>query len=763
MTILRSLAFLFLFITCASLASAADRDSKPNVILIFIDDMGYGDIGPFGNKQVRTPNLDRLAGEGRKFHSFYATPVCSMSRASLMTGCYNPRVSIPGVLFPTSRIGLHSDETTLAEVVKPLGYATACIGKWHLGHLSPFLPTRQGFDQYFGIPYSNDMTIDPQNAKFAKDCNFREGMTEVKARAESIRNTVPLMRGEEVIEYPADQSTLTERYTAEAVSFIRKHHEQPFFIYLPHTMVHVPLAASDAFRGKSASGLLGDAVEEIDWSVGEIMKTLKELKLDERTLVIFTSDNGAATGSSLPFRGKKGTNYEGGVREPCIMRWPGKIPAGGDCHQMAGNIDLLPTLAKIVGTPLVDHKVNGRVVDGREITSLMFDNNAGPVRDVHLYFHGERLQAIRKGAWKLHFAQPNNAGKQAAKKEPTKKEATKRGQPPTEPELYNVVDDPYETKNVYAANPKIVDDLRAEAERRESEIRENKRPAGGNTFTEWKPAGEFFKLPAGYTLGSCSAAAVNSKGEVFVFHRGEHPIMVFDAQGKFLRSWGDDLIGHMPNSTMHSAHGLRIDRDDHVWVTDIGNHRVIKFDREGKVLLSLGTGKPGDGPDQFNKPTDVAFGANGEFYVTDGYGNSRVLKFSPSGALIHSWGQAGTGKSEFRIPHAIVIDRRGRLIVGDRENARIQIFDADGKLLDVWTGFAPYGLAFDRDFNLFVADGVAHQVLQLDDSGKVVHRFGKQGSQPGEFDLPHMLGFDLRGDLFVTEITGKRVQKFHRK
>jgi DNA-binding beta-propeller fold protein YncE len=231
--------------------------------------------------------------------------------------------------------------------------------------------------------------------------------------------------------------------------------------------------------------------------------------------------------------------------------------------------------------------------------------------------------------------------------------------------------------------------------------------------------------------------------------------LVFGPKGKFLRSWGDDLIG--------SAHGLRIDRDDNVWVTDIGNHRVIKYDREGKVLLQLGTGKPGDGPDQFNKPTDVAFGPNGEFYVTDGYGNSRVLKFSPSGALIHSWGRAGKGEGEFNTPHAIVIDRRGRLIVGDRENDRIQVFNADGKLLEVWPGFAPYGLALDRDFNLLVADGRAHQVLQLNDSGKVIHRFGKQGSAAGEFDLPHMLGFDIRGDLFVTEITGKRVQKFVRK
>ncbi|MCE9534776.1 MAG: sulfatase, partial [Planctomycetes bacterium] len=382
--------------------SQAKAAKPPNIVLIFADDLGYGDIGPFGNKQVRTPNLDKMATEGMKFTSFYATPVCSMSRACLMTGCYNARVSIPGVLFPASKIGLHSDEITLAEIVKKQNYATICIGKWHLGHREPFLPTKQGFDSYFGIPYSNDMSIDPQNAKFAKDCVFREGMNEEKARAGAIKNTVPLMRGVEVVEYPADQATLTNRYTEEAVKFIREHKDGPFLIYLPHTMVHYPLAASEAFKGKSQAGLLGDAIEELDWSVGQIMKTLKDLKLDDDTLVIFTSDNGAALGSSFPWRGKKATNFEGGVREPCIMRWPGRIPAGTTCKQIAGNIDMLPTIAKLVGT----HLPNDRIIDGNDISSLMFDAKAGPVRDVHLYFNAQmKLAAIRQGDWKL-FLQP---------------------------------------------------------------------------------------------------------------------------------------------------------------------------------------------------------------------------------------------------------------------------------------------------------------------------------------------------------------------
>lgn len=451
---------------------AAEPPAPPNVVLIFIDDMGYGDIGPFGNSKLKTPHLDTLASEGMKFTSFYATPVCSMSRACLMTGCYNARVSIPGVLFPGSQIGLHPDEITLAEVAKQKGYATICIGKWHLGHRQPFLPTRQGFDSYFGIPYSNDMTIDPQHAQFAKDCLFREEMTEEKARAETLRHKVPLMRGEEVVEYPADQAALTERYTAEAVKFIREHRARPFFVYLPHTMVHAPLAASNRFRGQSGQGLLGDAIEELDWSVGQIMQTLKEVELDDKTLVIFTSDNGAAAGSSAPWRGKKGSNFEGGVREPCIMRWPGKIPAGTTCDQIAGNIDVLPTLAKLVGAELP----KDRVLDGGDISPLMFDPNAGPVRDTHLYFAANQsLAAIRQGNWKLFLAAPPAGAKGKTGKAARGAKAKAR---PSGPALYDLASDPGETKDVAADHPDIVARLRAEAAAREADIKQHRRPAG---------------------------------------------------------------------------------------------------------------------------------------------------------------------------------------------------------------------------------------------------------------------------------------------
>lgn len=461
------LCFLLAFLLTTALPGA--EPSPPNVVLIFVDDLGYGDIGPFGNTKFRTPNLDRFAAEGRKLTAFYATPVCSMSRACLLTGCYNARVSIPGVLFPNSRIGLNPDEVTIAEVLKSKGYATACIGKWHLGHLPSFLPTTQGFDSYFGIPYSNDMTIDPENAVFAADCVFREGITIDQARKETVRHKVPLMRGNKIIEYPTDQSLLTKRYTEEAIQFIRRNQDRRFFLYLPHTMVHIPLAASPEFLGNSGGGLLGDAVEELDWSVGQILQTLQELGIDQNTLVIFTSDNGAATGSSAPWRGKKASNYEGGVREPCIVRWPEKIPAGTSCDQIAGNIDLLPTLAALAGASLPFD----RILDGRNISSLLFESQPGPVRDVHLYFTANQtLAGIRHKNWKLLLIP---APPRAAKKDDAAKGQKKQA---PGPELYDLAGDPAETTNLIAERPELVTQLKELAEKSVAEIEANKRPAG---------------------------------------------------------------------------------------------------------------------------------------------------------------------------------------------------------------------------------------------------------------------------------------------
>ncbi len=281
------------------------------------------------------------------------------------------------------------------------------------------------------------------------------------------------------------------------------------------------------------------------------------------------------------------------------------------------------------------------------------------------------------------------------------------------------------------------------------------RPATAGEPQTLKPVPGFLQLPASIQLGPCSAVSVDSRGNIFLFNRGKHPIIRLDAQGRYVHSWGEGEIV--------SSHGLRIDADDNVWVTDMKGHRVLKYDRTGKLLLALGTGKPGDGEDQFNQPTDVAFGKRGEFYVSDGYGNSRVMKFSPNGALLAVWGRRGKAPGQFNLPHSIVVDAKGRVLVGDRENNRIQVFDADGELLEIWKGFAPYGMALSPAGELFVADGRANKILRLDEQGKVVQRWGGTGNAPGQFQMPHMLAFDPDGNLFVAEVTGQRLQKLERK
>lgn len=273
---------------------------------------------------------------------------------------------------------------------------------------------------------------------------------------------------------------------------------------------------------------------------------------------------------------------------------------------------------------------------------------------------------------------------------------------------------------------------------------------------DFEPVASFLELPSDVTLGPCSAVDFDSQGRLYLFHRGKRPILCFDQTGKFLHSWGDDLIG--------KAHGLRIDRADNVWVTDIGHHMVFKFSPQGKLLLALGqVDKPGAGEDQFNQPTDIAFGAEGEIYVSDGYGNSRVMKFSPQGKFLAQWGVRGKGNGEFHLPHSIVLDSKGRVLVGDRENNRIQVFDAEGTFLEAWPGFAPFGMEFDSQGTLFVADGRANAILQVDSSGRVIGSFGRKGDGPGEFRLPHMLAADADGHLFIAEVDGKRLQELRRK
>ncbi len=362
----------------------------PNFVIIFTDDQGYNDVGCFGSPNIKTPRLDRMAAEGMRFTDFYvAAPVCTPSRAALMTGCYPQRISMAnmprgedrmgGVLFPDSHCGINSNEITLAELLKGQGYATACIGKWHLGHLPPFLPTRHGFDYYFGIPYSNDM----------KPC--------------------PLMRMEEVIEEPAVQETLTERYTEEAVKFIREHKDEPFFVYLPHNMPHIPLHVSEKFKDLSERGLYGDVIETIDWGVGKVLDTLDELGLSDNTLVLFTSDNGPWLvygedgGSATPLRNGKGTTFDGGMRVPCIMRWPGHVPPGSTCAEVTGTIDILPTFAKLAGAAAP----TDRIIDGKDILPLLSgDPGAKSPHEAFYYYSRNDLMAVRSGDWKLKLETP---------------------------------------------------------------------------------------------------------------------------------------------------------------------------------------------------------------------------------------------------------------------------------------------------------------------------------------------------------------------
>ncbi|MBA2116427.1 sulfatase family protein [Bremerella alba] len=382
-------AFSLLLLFAADVIALGTPDRLPNVLLIVTDDMGYGDMSSQGAKGFSTPNLDKLAGQGTRFTSFYvAQPVCTASRAAFLSGCYPNRLSLQGALNHTSKNGIHPDEYLLPEMFRDLGYATAGMGKWHLGTVMEFWPTRNGFDEWFGTPYSND------NTKYHP------------VLADEMP-PYPLYEGETVVELDPDQSQFTKRITEKAVSFIERNQERPFFLYLPQIMPHVPVFASQQFRGKTEHGLYGDVIEELDWSVGELMRTLDRLKLADNTIVIFFSDNGPwpsygeHAGDAGPFREGKLTTFEGGVRVPCIMRWPGHIPAGRVCDEPVMSIDLVPTLTKLVGGQMPTKRI-----DGLDIADVLLTQDGKTPHDALFFFGGTGLQAVRSGKWKLHFPHP---------------------------------------------------------------------------------------------------------------------------------------------------------------------------------------------------------------------------------------------------------------------------------------------------------------------------------------------------------------------
>ncbi len=419
-------------------------ERPPNVILIFTDDQGYGDVGIFGAKDIKTPHLDKLASEGVVLTSFYAAQaVCSASRAGILTGCYPNRIGMHNALMPQSEVALNHSETTIAEMLNSKGYRTAIFGKWHLGDHPDYLPTKHGFDEFYGIPYSNDMwTKHPQQGK-----GFNFG-------------PLPLFQNETVVDTLTEQSELTTRITEYSVDFIKRNKEHPFFLYVPHPQPHVPLFVSGKFRGLSERGLYGDVIMEIDWSVGQIMDALKEEGLDENTIVIFTSDNGPwlaygnHAGNASPFREGKGTAWEGGHREPFILRYPEKLKAGARIDTPVMAIDILPTLAYLTGAPLPH-----RAIDGKNVWSVITGNDSkGPQKAYFFYFRVNELHGVRYGRWKLYFPHRYRTMKD--------QQPGKDGLPGKYSiidlrriALYDVVSDPGETKDVASQNPEIVTEI----------------------------------------------------------------------------------------------------------------------------------------------------------------------------------------------------------------------------------------------------------------------------------------------------------------
>jgi arylsulfatase A-like enzyme len=471
--ILAAIGVPLLFCILMAFQPKIKTEKKPNIVLFFIDDLGYGDLSVNGALGYKTPNLDKMAAEGTRFTNFMAAQaVCSASRAALLTGCYPNRVGMSGALSPHIGVGLNPDEETIAELVKKQGYATGIFGKWHLGSETAFLPLQQGFDEYYGVPYSHDMWPKHPNQERAQYPSLFWGDGN--------------QQGKEIKSLD-DVSELTPVITSKAVNFIRKNKSKPFFLYVPHPLPHVPLSASPKFAGKSGSGMLGDVLMELDWSVGEILKELKNQGIHENTLVIFTSDNGPwlnygnHAGSSGGFREGKGTSYEGGQRVPCIMQWPGKVPAGRVSNKLLTTMDVLPTIARLTGAELPKAKI-----DGVDFTELLKGNdNVTPRTEFLYYYRKNNLEAVRKHDWKLVFAHPGRTYEGVlpghnGKPGPT----TENNMFPKE--LFNLARDPSERYNVLEQNPEIAAELEKIAEAARADLGDdltnhpgkNRRPIG---------------------------------------------------------------------------------------------------------------------------------------------------------------------------------------------------------------------------------------------------------------------------------------------
>lgn len=454
-------AFLF--------AAGSLHAAKPNFVIIFTDDQGYGDLSCFGSKTIKTPNIDRIAKEGRKFTSFMvASPVCTPSRAALLTGCYPKRVGMhQHVLFPASTKGLNAKEHTIADHLKGQGYATACFGKWHLGHHKETLPTANGFDTYFGIPYSNDMNH-PDNK--GKPRGGWQGMDILWADPESTLTKwkTPLYEDEKIVELPVDQRTITRRCTQKSIDFIKANKDKPFFIYLPHSMPHIPLYVPDEVRDPDPKRAYINTIEHIDAEVGRLLKTLDDLKLVDNTYVIYTTDNGPWLpfrhhgGSAGPLRDGKGTTFEGGQRVPCVMRGPG-IPASSVCDELTGTIDLLPTIAAITGKPLA----NERKIDGMDVSALWKGTKEKSPRKEFIYYTSRGdLEGLRSGKWKLLVKKPR-----------ANRRANANQQKNRAPQvfLFDLKADVGEQNNLVEAKPAMVKKLKARMEALDAEITQNAR------------------------------------------------------------------------------------------------------------------------------------------------------------------------------------------------------------------------------------------------------------------------------------------------